>query len=133
MERITNTSAGHLVPRSLISVGLDPALRSSLSERSGGQVLVIDAFRSWQCGTWIGDLTVKWRDAEPGPEFAELAPLEGIRLFANRRLLRLLRDGGATLRRGRLPFRGGLTLTLDHPELWIDYLDRPSSFGLPEA
>lgn len=133
MEQPRNTIAGRLIPRSLISVGLDPALRSVLSERSSGRTLVIDAFRSWQCGTWIGDLTVHWWDAEPGPEFAELAPLEGIRLFANRRLLRLLRDGGAILRRGRLPFRGGLTLTLDRPELWIDYLDHPSSFGLPEA
>lgn len=133
MENITSASGGRLIPRSLISVGLDPGLRSSLPERSSGQLLVIDFFRSWQCGTWIGDLTVSWLDAEPGPEFAELAPIEGVRLFANRRLLRLLRDGGAILQRGRLPFRGGLTVTLDRPELWIDYLDRPSSFELPEV
>jgi hypothetical protein len=119
------------IPRSPVAVGVDPDLRPSLRSLAGGRVLVIDSFRSWQCGTWVGDLTVAWRDTAPGPDFAELAPIDDVRLFANRRLLRLLRDGGAVLRRGGLPFRRGLGVNLERPELWIDYLEHPSSFGLP--
>lgn len=133
MENIAGGTGGHPIPRSAISVGVDRALRSSLPALAAGRSLVIDSFRLWQCGTWVGDLTVEWWAAEPGPEFAELASLDGVRLFANRRLLRLLRDGEAMLRRGRLPFRRGLAVTLEHGELWIDFLEHPSSFGLTEG
>jgi hypothetical protein len=116
------------IPRSILAIGLDPSLRGSLALRAAGRVLVIDEFRSWRCGTWIGDMTVEWRRAAPGDEFAELEAVDGIRLFAHRRLLRLLRLAGATLVRPWLSLFGGLAITLDRPELWIDYLDRPGSY-----
>ena len=111
----------------IVAVDAEPALRASLAALGEGRLLVIDSFRSWQCGTWIGDLTVNWRSAEPGPDFAELAPIEGVRIVAHRRLLRLLHEAGPVLRRGGLPFHRGLGISLARGELWIDYLDHPSS------
>ena len=126
------------IPRSILAVGIDPAIRGSLARRAAGRHLVVDGSRSWQCGTWIGDLTVQWWRREPGGDYAALQPLEGVRVFARRRLLGLLRLAGPTLVASRLPIWGGLAITLERPELWIDYLDRPSAFedelpGRPEA
>jgi len=111
----------------IVSVGVEPDLRASLAFLAAGRLIAIDSFRSWHCGTWIGDLTVQWRAAEPGLDFAELAPLEGVRIFAHRRLLRLLHEAGPVLRRGGLPFHRGLGISLTRGELWIDYLDHPFS------
>lgn len=133
MDGLRPVSDSALVPDSIVVVDVESSLRPSLRALAGGRFLVIDSFRSWQCGTWIGNLTVEWRDADPGPAFAELEPLEGVRLFADRRLLRLLRDGGPLLRRGGLLFHHGLGISLARGDLWIDYLEHPSSFGLPET
>lgn len=111
----------------MVAVGVEPALRASLAALGEGRLIAIDSFRSWQCGTWIGDLTVEWRAAAPGADFVECAPIEGVRVFANRRLLRLLDEAGPVLRRSGLPFQRGLGISLARGELWIDYLDHPSS------
>lgn len=116
------------IPRSVLAVGIDHSLRGSLAQRAAGRDLVIDGSRSWQCGTWVGDLTVEWWRREPGDDYVALEPLEGVRLFAHRRLLGLLRLAGPTLVRSRLPILGGLAVTLERPELWIDFLDRPTAF-----
>ena len=133
MENIAATPGGGPVARSTISVEVNTALRSSLRRLAAGRILVIDSFRSWCCGTWIGDLTVEWWTTEPDTEFVELAPIEGIRLFAKRRLLGLIGDAGVVLRWGRFSFRRGLAVELRRPELWIDYLDHPARFDPPEG
>ncbi len=46
--------------------------------------------------------------------------------------LGMLLKAGPTLVRGGLPFRRGISLRLERPEMWIDYLEHPASFGLPE-
>lgn len=121
-------------PRSgaLVGVDVDPSLRSSLAATAEGRSLVIDANRSRSCCAWVGDLWVALRDGDPGPGFAELAPVEGVRVFAKRGLLGMLLKAGPTLVRGGLPFRRGISLRLARPEMWIDYLEHPASFGLPE-
>lgn len=110
-------------------VRLDPSLVGSFAERSDGRVLVIDAFRSWHCGTWIGDLTAEWSRTAPDDAFVALAQLESVPVYAHRRLVRLIETAGAKVVRSRLPFFGGLNVTLDRPELWIDYLDRPAAWA----
>lgn len=119
--------------RGRVVVGIEPSLRSSLAEQACGRSLVIDSYRSWQCGTWIGDLTVGWARVDLGPDYVELAPLDGVRLFADRRLLGFLRAAGPVVRLGGLPFRRRLGIDLERPDLWIDYLEHPASFGLDEA
>lgn len=110
-------------------IRLDPSLEGSLVGRADGRVLVIDDFRSWSCGTWIGDLTIGWSRTPPGDRFVELAPLEGVPVFTRRRLIRLLDAAGPTVTRSHAPLFGGLRIGLDRPELWIDYLDRPQAWG----
>lgn len=116
------------IPRSLVPIGIDATLRGSLARRAAGRDLVIDAFRSWQCGTWVGDLTAEWRRGRPGDDYAELEPIEGVRVHVRRRLLGLLHAAGPTIVASRIPLLGGLAVSLERPELWIDYLDRPSAF-----
>ena len=89
------------------------------------RVLVIDAYRSWSCGTWVGDLTAEWWSKQPGDSFIAVAQLEGVPVLVHRRLVRIFEAAGATLVRSRLPFFGGVHVELARPELWLDYLDRP--------
>lgn len=133
LMKTQNSDAVSGISRRRVVVGIDPSLRSSLAEQACGRSLVIDSYRSWHCGTWIGDLTVRWRPVDLGPDYVELAPLDGVRLFANGRLLGFLRAAGPVVRRGGLPFRRGLGINLERPDLWIDYLDHPTSFGPDEA
>ena len=94
-------------------------------------MLVIDSFRTWSCGTWVGDLTVEWWRSAPGDDFVEAAAIEGVAVFIRRRLARVLEAAGVTIARNRLPLFGGLRVELDRPELWIDYLDRPRVWAEP--
>jgi len=116
-----------------MNLRLDPSLEGRLTARADGRVLVIDAFRSWMCGTWIGDLTVEWWRTPPDGDFVALAPLEDVPVFVHGRLVRLLDAAGATVARNRVPFLGGLTIELARPELWIDYLDRPRAWSQASA
>lgn len=108
-----------------MSLSLGSSLEGRLAGMADGRVLVIDAYRSWSCGTWVGDLTAEWRAKQPGDEFVAVAQLEGVPVLVHRRLVRVLEAAGATLVRSRLPFFGGIHLELARPELWFDYLDRP--------
>lgn len=120
-----NPAGGTVVPRSQISVGLDPGLRGSLAQMAVKRVLVIDYFASRRCSVVIGDLTCRLRATPPGPDYVELAPIEGVRLFAEMRLLAVLGEGGSSLRMGGPPFARHLAIDLEEPELWIDFLDGP--------
>jgi hypothetical protein len=112
-----------------MQIGVDPSLAGSLAARADGRVIVIGCFRSWQCGTWVGDITVDWRWERPGEAYAEAVPVEGVQLFVDRRVAPVLELADPTLTRARLPFFGGLAVELGRPELWIDWLDRPGSFA----
>jgi hypothetical protein len=122
-----------VIPRTRIPIEIEPPLKASLPEVAHGRTLVIDASISCRCGPRVGTLSVGWRANVPGSSFVELAPLEGVRLFANRRLLGILSRAGVVVRRGGLPFGHGIRLDLERPELWIDYLDHPASFRFEDA
>jgi len=116
---------GIVLPRSQISLGVEPTLRRSLAQLAKGRVLVIDYFASRRCSVVIGDLTGDFEDVPPAPGFVELASIEGVRVFAESRLLAVLADAGSTLRLGGLPFAQHIAVELDRPERWIDFLERP--------
>jgi hypothetical protein len=115
---------GMVVPRSQISLGVEPTLRRSLAQLANGRVLVIDYFASRRCSVVIGDLTGDFEDAPPAPGFVEFASIEGVRVFAESRLPAVLADAGSTLL-GGLPFAQQIEVELDRPERWIDFLERP--------
>ncbi len=114
-----------VVPRSQISLGVEPTLRGSLERFADGRVLVIDYFASRRCSVVIGDLTGDFQDTPPGPRYVELASIESVPVFAESRLLAVLGDAGTTLRLGGPPFARHLALELDRPERWIDFLEGP--------
>ena len=95
---------GMVVPRSRISLGVEPTLRRSLAQLAKGWVLVIDYFANRRCSVVIGDLTGDFEDAPPAPRFVELARSEDVRVFAESRLLAVLAEAGLTVRLGGLPF-----------------------------
>jgi hypothetical protein len=114
-----------VIPRSRVSIGLDPALRGSLGELARGRVLVIDYFASRGCSFVVGDLTCELRSSPPASGFTELAAIEGVRLFVEPRLLPVLADAGASLRIGGPPFGRHLAVDLEEPEQWLAFLDQP--------
>jgi len=116
---------GTVVPRSQISLGVEPTLRGSLAQLANGRMLVIDYFASRRCSIVLGDLTGDFEDTEPGMGYVELASIETVRVFAESRLLAVLRDAGPTLRLGGPPFARHLAVELDRPERWIDFLEGP--------
>jgi hypothetical protein len=87
--------------------------------------MVIDYFASRRCSVVIGDLTVDFGDTPPGPGYVELASIERVRVFAESRLLAVLGDAGFTLRLGGRPFARHVSVELERPERWIDFLERP--------
>jgi hypothetical protein len=113
------------VPRSRISLGVEPTLRRSLAQLAKGRVLVVDYFASRRCSVVIGDITGDFEDAPPAPGFVELASIEGVPVFAESRLLAVLADAGSTLRFGGLPFAKHITVEFDRLECWFDFLERP--------
>jgi hypothetical protein len=116
---------GTIIPRSQIRLAVEPLLRSSLGSVARGRMLVIDYYASRRCSLVVGDLTADLRNASPGPGYAELSSVEGVRVFADARLLELLRDAGANLRMAGPPFARHLAVSLDRPEQWIDFLEAP--------
>lgn len=116
---------GTVVPRARISLGVEPTLRGSLARLANGRVLVIDYFASRRCSVVIGDLTADFKDTPPRPRYVELASIEGVRVFTERRLLAVLGELGTMLRLGGPPFARHLSVELDQPEHWIDFLEGP--------
>jgi hypothetical protein len=114
-----------VVPRSQVSLGVEPSLRGSLAQMANGRLIVIDYFAGRRCSVVIGDLTGEFRDTPPGNGYLELSNIEGVRVFAESRLLSLLGEAGTTLRLGGPSFARHLAFDLDRPERWIDFLDGP--------
>ena len=114
-----------MIPRSEVSIGVEPSLRGSLARLAHGRVIVIDYFASQRCSVVIGDMTGSFEEDSPPAGFVEFASIEGVRIFAQPRLRPLLRDAGPSLTLAGPPFARHLSVRLDRPERWIEFLDEP--------
>jgi len=114
-----------VVPRSHVSVGVEPALRQALAGLANGRVLVVDYFASRRCSVTIGDTMAAFEAAPPGGGYIELASIEGVRVFVEARLLPVLSDAGPTLHLAGPPFARHLSVRLEQPERWIEFLEAP--------
>ncbi len=120
-----SADTGTAVPRSQISLSVEPSLRGSLAHLANGRAIVIDYFASRRCSVVIGDLTADFWEIPPGAGFVEVGSLEGVRVFAEPRLLAVLADTASSLRLSGPPFARHLAIDLDPPERWIDFLEGP--------
>jgi len=109
----------------MITVGATPRLRADLSSLARGRSLVIDYFASARCGVVVGDITADFQQQPPSETHVRLVELEGVPVFAERRLVEVLEESVPTLDLGRLPIGRRLTVRLDLPEKWLEFLDRP--------
>lgn len=120
-----SVGTGTVVPSSQFSLGVEPTLRGSLAHLANGRVLVIDYFASRRCSVVIGDLTAKFAEMPPGAAYVDVGSVEGVRVFAEPRLLAVLADTESSLRLSGPPFARHLAIDLDPPERWIDFLEEP--------
>ena len=108
-----------------MTIRVDRELEGSLAAKAHGRMVVIDAYRSWNCGTWVGDLTARFADTAPRDAFIAAEPIEGVPVMIRDTLPALLDAAGASLHGGGILRRDGLRVELDRPELWIDWLANP--------
>ncbi len=109
----------------MISVGASPRLREALPKLARGRVIAVDYFASARCGVVVGDITARFREPAADPGLARLPDLEGVPVLASPRLLPLLERTRLTIDRSWRPLGDGLTVSLDAPELWLDFLEEP--------
>jgi hypothetical protein len=121
----TTVAPSTTVAHSQISLGVEPSLRGSLAQLANGRLLVIDYFASRRCSLIVGDLTADFEEMSPGPGYVEVATVEGVRAFAEQRLLAVLADTESSVRLGGPPFARHLAIDLDPPERWLDFLEEP--------
>jgi hypothetical protein len=114
-----------VIPRSELSLGVEPSLRGRLAQLAAGRVLVVDYFASRRCSLTVGDLTADFSVAPPGDGFAALASIESVPVFVEGRLLAVLRDGVGTLGLAGPTFARHLAVRLERPERWLDFLEEP--------
>ena len=114
-----------VIERSQLSIALDPRLRGRLAALAAGRVLVVGYFASSRCGSVVGDFALSWRIEAPGPGFLELAAIEGVSIYADRRLLDVLGRAAPELRPGGVLRRGTPAVWLGNPERWIEFLEGP--------
>jgi len=109
----------------MIAIGVAPQLRGELRELAAGRAVIVDYFVSARCGVAVGDLTADF-GVEPSVEtHARLEDIDGVPVFAERRLLPLLDESGPSIERRRLLFGSAIGLRLDRPERWLAFLERP--------
>ena len=121
------------VERAQPSIVLNGRLRGQLATIAAGRVLVIGYFASRRCAVVVGDFSISWRKAAPGPGYVELTPIEGVPVYADRRLLDVLRRSDPELRPGGLFSRGTPSIRLALPEQWIAFLEGPTAMARREA
>lgn len=107
------------------SVEVAPRLRDVLTRLAGGRALVIDYFATGRCGAVVGDLTAEFWPEPPGDGYLELATVGSVRVFAEARLVGLLEEAGPGLDLAGLPFARHVAVTLERPERWLEFLERP--------
>jgi len=114
-----------VIPRSELSLGVEPTLRATLAGLAAGRILVVDYFASRRCSVTVGDVTAGFSATPPGAGFAALASIEGVPVFVELRLLPVLREGVATLILAGPTFARHLAVRLERPERWLDFLEEP--------
>ena len=119
--------------RAQLSIVLNGQLRGQLATIAAGRVLVIGYFASRRCAVVVGDFSISWRKAAPGPGYVELTPIEGVLVYADRRLLDVLRRSNPELWPGGLFSRGTPSIRLALPEQWIAFLEGPTVMMRREA
>jgi hypothetical protein len=124
------SDAPHVPSRSRASIEVEPVLRGRLRALATGRALRIGFFASRCCSSVVvGDLTATWIDGEPPAGAVALAPLEGVPVVADARLVELLESAGPVLRLAGPPFARHLAVALERPERWIAFLDSPAARG----
>ena len=121
------------VERAQPSIVLNGQLRGQLATLGAGRVLVIGYFASRRCAVVVGDFSISWRMAAPGPGYVELTPIEGVLVYADRRLLEVLRRSNPELWPGGVFSRGTPSIRLALPEQWIAFLGGPTAMMRREA
>ncbi len=124
---MTTTRSDFGEPRSEVGVSIAPILRDQIAAMAAGRALVIDYFAGARCGSVAGDLTATFRPVPGDEAYVQVAAVEGVRVFAERRLLLLFEDGGAGIRLAGPRFARHLAVTLERPERWLDFLERPGA------
>ncbi len=114
------------VEQQLPSISVHPRLCGRLALLAADRALVIGYFTSRSCCALVGDITVSWRKIPPGPDYMLLPPVEGVPLYADRRLMAVLREGMPELWPGGLFRRDTPTIRLAIPERWIQFLGGPT-------
>jgi hypothetical protein len=109
----------------VVAVGVSPRLRGELSQLAGGRALILDYFVTARCGSVVGDITAGFGREPRLDGYARLDDVEGVRVYAERRLLPLLEEAGARLDKRRMPFGPQIGLRLDRPEQWLGFLEGP--------
>jgi len=113
------------VERQPPAIAVHPRLRGRLATLAADRALVIGYVTSRSCCAVVGDFTVSWRKEVPGADYLPLPPIEGVLLYADRRLLGVLSEGMPQLWPGGLFRRDTPTIRLDIPERWIQFVGGP--------
>lgn len=108
-----------------MTVRASPRLRSRLRRLAQDRALVIDYFASDRCGVVVGDITAALRPKPSADARVELGMIEGVPVFAERRLIPLLAETVTTIDRWPLPIGDRLSVRIDRPEKWLEFLGRP--------
>jgi len=121
-ERAVTVAVEHAQP----TIALNGQLLGQLATLGAGRMLVIGYFASWRCGVVVGDFSISWRKAAPGPGYVELTAIESVPVYADQRLLDVLRRSMPELWPGGMFRRGTPSIRLARPEYWIAFLDGPT-------
>ncbi len=122
---MTRTSSGVGAPRFEVGISIAPRLRDRLASLAAGRALVIDYFAVARCGSIVGDLTAKFGSGPAVDGYVQLATVDGVRLFAEKRLIALFEGGGIGLDLAGPRFARHLVVTMQRPERWLELLERP--------
>jgi Flp pilus assembly secretin CpaC len=105
-----------------VTVRIDPSQAARLADLAGERPLVIDHYASRRCGVTIGDLRARFETPPHGADVVELDAIGSVRILAEPALLELL-GSGASLRLGGSFSIAKVGVELDHPELWLEFLE----------
>ncbi len=113
----------------MADVRASPRLGPKLAALSRGRALVIDYFASARCGPAVGDVTAGFVPDPSTETYARMNDLQGVPVFAERRLVPLLEETTLVLDLRRLSLGDRLAVYLEPPERWLEFLERPGVLG----